>query len=138
MCSSDLVAAEKSTDWWRQVGGVVVKDGEIILSRTNKHVPSPHQAYADGDPRNTSHKGEDLDKYTTIHAEAGMIAEAAKKGVSLEGTEMYVTDFPCPVCAKQIAYSGVKKLYYTKGYSVLDGERILKDNGVRIIQVKKD
>ena len=71
-------------------------------------------------------------------AEAGMIAEAAKKGVSLEGTEMYVTDFPCPVCAKQIAYSGVKKLYYTKGYSVLDGERILKDNGVRIIQVKKD
>lgn len=135
--NSAFKEAERSSDWWRQVGGVIVKDGKVILSYTNKHVPSPHQAYVDGDPRNVSHQGKDLDLYTTIHAEAGCIAEAAKKGIALDGLEMYVTDFPCPACAKQIAYAGIKKLYFTRGYAVLDGERILKQKGVKIIQIKK-
>ncbi len=129
--------AEHSSDWWRQVGAVVVKDGKVLFSRTNKHVPSPHQAYADGDPRNASHKGQDLDKYTTVHAEAGTIADAAREGVAIDGAEMYVTDFPCPVCAKQIATAGIKRLYFTRGYAVLDGERILKTNGVEIIEIKE-
>jgi dCMP deaminase len=135
--NSAFAVAEKSSDWWRQVGAVVVKDGKVLFSRTNKHVPSPHQAYADGDPRNASHKGEDLELYTTIHAEAGCVADAAREGVSLEGTEMYVTDFPCPTCAKQIAYAGIKKVYFKNGYAVLDGERILKQKGVEIIEIKK-
>jgi len=129
--------AEKSSDWWRKIGAVLVKDGEVVFSRINNHVPHQQQQYADGDPRNASHKGQDLDKYTSIHTEAGIIADAAREGVSLKGTEMYVTDFPCPVCAKQIATAGIKKLYFTNGYAVLDGERILKNSGVEIIQIKK-
>ncbi len=129
--------SEKSSDWWRQVGAVLIKDGEIVFSRNNNHVPSPQQPYVDGDPRGLSKKGQDLDLYTAIHAEAGIIAEAAKKGMSLEGTEMYVTDFPCPTCAKQIAYAGIKRVYFTNGYSVLDGERILKNNNVEIIKIEK-
>ena len=49
---------------------------------------------------------------------------------------MIVTDFPCPPCAKLVAYSGIKKLFYLKGYAMLDGERILKDAGVEIIKIK--
>ncbi|MCI5108519.1 MAG: deaminase [Candidatus Pacebacteria bacterium] len=128
--------AEKSSDWWRKVGAVAVKNGKVILSKFNKQVPSQHMPYAVGDPRNASHKGQDLDLFTSIHAEAGIIAEAAKEGISLSGCDMYVTDFPCPVCAKQIAYSGIKRLYFHKGYAVLDGESILKSNGIEIIQVK--
>ncbi len=135
--NSAFAESQKSSDWWRQVGAVLVKEGKIIFSRSNKHVPSPHQPYSDGDPRNASHKGEDLDKYTTIHAEAGIVADAAREGVALDGAEMYVTDFPCPVCAKQIATAGIKKLYYTRGYAVLDGERILKANGVEIVKIKQ-
>jgi dCMP deaminase len=48
---------------------------------------------------------------------------------------MYVTTFPCPPCAKMIAFSGVKKLYYAGGYGVLDGEAIMKSKGVEIIFV---
>lgn len=129
--------AEKSSDWWRKIGAVVVKDGEVVLSRINNHIPHSQQQYADGDPRNASHKGQDLDKYTSVHAEAGLVAEAAKKGIALGGAEMYVTDFPCPVCAKQIATAGIKKLYFTRGYGVLDGERVLKSAGVEIIEVQK-
>ena len=69
-------------------------------------------------------------------AEAQLVAAAAKQGISLEGASMYVTTFPCPPCAKLVAYSGIKKLYYADGYGVLDGERVLKSQGVEIVFVK--
>lgn len=135
--NSAFLAAEKSSDWWRKIGAVIVKDGQIVLSRFNQSLPHIQQQYADGDPRNASHKGKDLGKYVSVHAEAGLIAEAAKKGIALDGAEMYVTDFPCPVCAKQIATAGIKRVYFTRGYAVLDGEKILKAGGVELVEIKK-
>lgn len=130
--------AEKSSDWWRHVGSVILKDGKMILAGCNKHVPSEHMPYINGDPRNSFHKGEYLELSTALHSEAGLIAEAARRGISLEGAEIYVTDFPCPPCAKLIAYSGIKKIYYAKGYGVLDGEDIMKNKGVEIIFVEQE
>jgi len=143
--------ADKSSDWWRQVGGVLMKNSKdatnnnisnvsgknktIISTAHNTHLPSQHQPYCDGDPRNCSHKGKNLDLYTAIHAEAKLIANAAKKGISLAGAEMYVTLFPCPVCAKLVAESGISKLYFDEGYGILDGVRVLKDAGVEIVMV---
>ena len=130
------VEAEKSSDWWRRIGAAIIKDGEIILVAHNEHLPSPHSPYADGDPRNTLHKGIGTDIATAIHSEARLIAEAARKGISLEGTSLYVTVFPCSLCAKQIAFSGIKKIYYGGGYQMLDQETILRSKGVEIIYVE--
>lgn len=127
--------AEKSSDWWRHVGAAVVKASKVVLLSHNHHVPSEHMPYQDGDPRSDFSKGVNLELSTAIHAEASLIAEAALKGMSLKGASMYVTTFPCPPCAKLIAYSGIKKLYYSGGYGVLDGESILKSRGVDIIFV---
>ncbi len=127
--------AEKSADWWRQVGAIVTKNGKILLHAKNDHVPDVQQHLYEGDPRGNFHKGEYIELSTAQHAEASVIAEAAKKGISLENSEMYVTTFPCPVCAKLIAYSGIKKLYYVDGYAMIDGESILKANGVEITRV---
>jgi dCMP deaminase len=128
--------ANKSSDWWRHVGAVIVKNGKVILAGHNHHVPSEHIPYANGDPRNCFHKGEYLELSTAVHAEAGLIAEAARQGLALEGAEIYVTTFPCPPCAKLIAYSGIKKIYYKEGYGVLDGEGIMKDKGIEIYFVQ--
>jgi dCMP deaminase len=133
-----LSASAKSSDWWRRVGAVIVKDGEVIISACNQHVPSPHMPNVNGDPRSCFHKGVNLELSTAIHAESAAISEAAREGISLEGASIYVTNFPCPPCAKAIAYSGIKKLYYTIGYGVLDGENILKSKGVEIIFVDVD
>lgn len=130
--------AEKSSDWWRRVGAVIVKDREVVIVEHNKHVPSAHTPYLNGDPRNAAHKGVNLELSTVLHAEAGAVARAAKEGISLEGAEIYVTTFPCPPCAKQIAYSGIKRMYYSSGYGVLDGETVLKENGVEIVFVEAD
>lgn len=126
----------KSADWWRQIGAVAIKNGKVLLKKHNRHLPSEQQPYFDGDPRANFHKGEYLKLSTAIHAEAYLIAEAAKQGISLDGAELYVTTFPCPVCAKQIAASGIKKVYFETGYSLLDGEKVLKENGIELIKIK--
>ncbi|HEX7018200.1 MAG TPA: deaminase [Patescibacteria group bacterium] len=126
----------KSADWWRQVGAVVVQDGQVIGHTYNRHVPEEQQPYLDGDPRADFSRGDHIDVSTALHAEAGLIAEAAKSGTSLAGASLYVTTFPCPNCAKLIAYAGIKKVYFEEGYAMVDGQRILEDNGVEIVRVK--
>jgi dCMP deaminase len=128
--------SKKSSDFWRSVGAAILKDRQIVLTRHNTAVPSELMPYVEGDPRGEFHKGVNIDLSTALHAEAGLIAEAAKKGLSLEGVELFVTTFPCPSCAKLIAYSGIRKIYYADGYGVLDAERILKSRGIEIVFVE--
>lgn len=125
----------RSADWWRQVGAVVIRGNKVVLSAFNHHVPDEYQPLYQGDPRGNFKKGLHIELGTAIHAEAAIIAEAAKNGMSLEGCELYVTTFPCPSCAKLIAYSGITTLYYQDGYSMVDGESILKEKGVQVIQL---
>lgn len=133
-----LEESEKSSDFWRHIGALVIKNGKIISLAHNRHVPSGHMPYVNGDPRNAFKKGLNLEISTGFHAEASLIADAARRGLKLEGAEMYVTTFPCPPCAKLIAYSGIKKLFCTETYGVLDGEDILKSKGVEITFVEID
>lgn len=128
--------ANKSPDWWRQVGAAVVREDKIILMGYNK--PFPEEIYslgAFGDPRSNFDAGEHIELSKAIHAEAELIARAARSGLSLLGSDLYVTTFPCPVCAKSVAAAGIKCVYYEKGYSLLDAEDVLKSQGVEIVLV---
>jgi dCMP deaminase len=127
-------AAGGSVDWWRQVGAAMrLADGET-LTATNEHSPHPLSAYAAGDPRANLYKGVGLEFSTATHAEAALIARAAREGKATEGATMFVSDFPCPPCAKLIAGAGVAKLYFVEGYAVLDGEDVLAAAGVEVVR----
>ncbi len=129
--------AEKSPDWWRQIGAIAVRDGKILLTGFNRPVPSKDYTFGPfGDPRSNFDAGIGFEVSKAIHAEAAVIAEAARRGIALEGASLYVTTFPCPVCAKSIAAAGIKKVYYSKGYSLLDAEDVLKAAGVEIVFVR--
>lgn len=127
----------KSRDWWRRIGALAVKNGEIILRANNIYTPSEHTAFDEGDPRGNFSGGVHLESSLALHAEASLVAQAAKHGISLQGCDIYCDTFPCPPCAKQLAYSGIARVFYRNGYAVLDGERILKSQGVQIIFVKE-
>jgi dCMP deaminase len=132
-----LAVAQKSPDWWRQVGAVVARASKPILIGHNR--PNYSDAYslnAMGDPRSHFDAGVSYDLTTAEHGEAYLIGLAARKGLSLNGAHMYVTTFPCPTCAKLIATAGIKKVYYAEGYSLVDAEEVLRDAGVEIILVK--
>jgi len=136
--SACSLEAPRSADWWRQVGGCIVKNGSVILPPIhNEHVPNALQPYYDGDPRTESSKGANIEIGTALHVELSLISTAAEVGLSLSGAQLYVSTFPCPWCAKAIAYSGIEQVYFEEGYSVLDAQSILEANGVQIVRVIK-
>ncbi len=124
-----------STDWWRHVGAVLIKDKQVVLSAYNKHTPGGYTPYLDGDPRSVSKSGSSICINTSRHAESAVIAEAAGRGIKTTGCDLYVTTFPCPYCARVIAHADIKTIYFAEGYTVLDGQEELKRAGVKIVKV---
>lgn len=131
-------ASVQSPDWWRQVGAVLARDGETLLVAYNMHLPSDQMAYVCGDPRSNFSAGEHIDATLSLHAEAGLIAEAARRGMSTAGCDMYVTTFPCVPCAGSISAAGIKRLFYRNGYSLIAGADSLRAKGVALYRVVKN
>lgn len=125
----------KSPDWWRQVGSVLVCDGKEILSAHNTHLPTLYEVYFSGDPRANFDAGQHIEVSKAIHSEASIIAQAAQYGVVTKGAELFVTTFPCPACANLIAMSGIKKMYFVDGYSIVGALDVLRHFGVEVIRV---
>ena len=130
--------AQQSPDWWRQIAAAIVKDNKIVATAYNAHYPSPHTLAINGDPRSNFDAGQGQGIYTSIHAEASALAQAARKGIAVDGADVYVTTFPCPTCARSLVEAGVKRVFYKHGYSLLDAEEILKGSGIEIILVKEE
>jgi dCMP deaminase len=128
-------ASQHSSDWWRQVGAVAARDGRILGSAWNRHYPTEYAPYLSGDPRDAFERGVRADLSTAIHAEAALIAGAARDGVRLAGADLYTTTFPCPACARLITEAGFRRCFFAGQYSVLDGEQTMRAGGVRLIWV---
>ena len=66
------------------------------------------------------------------HAEQNAIANAARKGVSLEDCWMVVSVPPCLACAKLIHHSGIKQVQVLDCQYSWDGVNYLLFNGVDV------
>lgn len=127
--------ANESGCWWRQIASVLVKDSKILYKGCNEMLPNKDECYRIGCIRDHIKPGEKMDFCSAIHSEVNLIAQAARDGISLAGADLYVTSFPCPRCAKVIAKSGIKRVFYNQGWSNFDGERVLKGAGVDLIKI---
>ena len=90
------------------VGAVIVDDNNIVLSLGYNGLPRK----ADDDIESRKERSQKL--IFTIHAEENAILNAARKGVSLENSAIYLQWFPCINCAKHIINAGIKRLVCTK------------------------
>ncbi|MDO8186477.1 anti-phage dCTP deaminase [Conexibacter sp. JD483] len=52
-----------------------------------------------------------------VHAEMAAITDAARRGISVENTVLYVTTFPCHHCARHIVAAGVRRVVYVAPYA---------------------
>lgn len=52
-----------------------------------------------------------------VHAEMAALTDAARRGVSVAGCTMYVTTFPCHLCARHIVAAGIRKVVYIEPYA---------------------
>jgi len=127
--------ADRSPDWWRQVGALAVKDGKVLYSSYNTHFPTEYSASIDGDPRSNFLAGEHTDKTAAGHAEAMLIADAGGAVGGLRGAWLYSSVFPCPTCSYSIVRAGISRVYYHEGYSLLHAADVFRKNKIEIIRI---
>jgi dCMP deaminase len=126
---------ERSSDWWRQVGSLLVRDGEVLLVGFNQHFPSEQSPYLYGDPRSNFSPGQRIELSSALHGEMDIVTQAARRGISTDGCDLYVTTFPCPGCAYACSRLGLNRLFYAEGYSLIAGADSLRAQGVELIRV---
>ncbi len=126
------IVSTRSTCNSRPTGAVIVKDNHILATGYNGSMPgAPHcidQPDINGKPFcfRRSLGVPDIDKYNfckASHAEANAIAQAAKYGISINGSTLYSTLAPCYVCLKLIASAGIVAVYYEHEYESKSPER---------------
>jgi dCMP deaminase len=112
------------------VGCVVVSSGE----RKNRIVAAGYNGFLPGTPHTSRIR--DGHEQATVHAEQNAIADAARRGSSLDGCIAYVTHYPCINCAKILASAGISEIRYHRDYNNdLMVAPLLADAGVKIIQL---
>lgn len=53
----------------------------------------------------------------TVHAEQNTIADAARRGVTVQNSIAYITHFPCINCAKLLLSSGIQRCFFNVDYN---------------------
>ena len=110
------VLAERSSCDRAYVGAVIVNgDNRIIATGYNGSVGSKTPQCDD-----IGHVMRDGHCIATLHAEINCIAYCAREGISLKGSKIYVTHFPCLNCTKALIQSGITKVYYLDDYRMDD------------------
>ena len=108
------VVAQRATCGRRQVGAVIAREGRILSTGYNG--PAQHRPHCSDELCDLS-----VSCTRSIHAEANAIAFAAREGISLLGSDPFVTLSPCVPCAQLIAKTGIQRVFYLDLYREPDG-----------------
>jgi len=89
-----------------QVGCLFVKDNRIVSQGYNGFLPG------------CSHTSivRDNHEQATIHAEQNALCDCANRGVSCNGCVVYITHYPCLVCARLVLAAGISEVRYIDDY----------------------
>ncbi len=63
-----------------------------------------------------------------VHAEMDALLSAARKGVALVGTRLFVTTFPCHYCARHLVTAGVDEVQYIEPYPKSQALKLHQDS----------
>jgi len=119
--------ATRSTCNRKHVGAVIVRDKTILSTGYNGSLRgAPHCDDA-------GHDMENEHCVRTVHAEANAAAQAAKHGVRIDGSEIYVTASPCLTCFKLVANAGIKTIYYKEFYRDVRITEYAHQAGVQLV-----
>jgi len=132
--------AERSTCLRRQVGAIIVKDKRILTTGYNGAPLGLPHCLDVGCLRERLNvpSGERQELCRGLHAEQNAIIQAAYHGVSIAGSDMYITHQPCITCAKMIVNAGIKRVVYAGEYPDDLGKQILREAGVELVYFPLD
>ncbi|MHC4713921.1 MAG: deoxycytidylate deaminase [Planctomycetota bacterium] len=139
------LAACRSTCLSRPTGAVIVKGKQVLATGYNGSVPGGPHCVDEGVCFRRQVGAKDSEKLAwcrASHAEANAVAQAARAGISIDGTLLYTTLSPCFTCAKLIASAGVKTVVYELEYASADLDRdrhwadALREAGIEARQLR--
>lgn len=117
-------------------GCVIAKDKQILATGyVGSPVGFPHCDDVGHQFKKLTHEDGTVTEHCmrTVHAEQNAICQAAKRGVSIEGSTVYCRMTPCRTCAMLLINCGVSKIYceriYPKGK---ESEEMFKKAGVKL------
>ena len=67
-----------------------------------------------------------------LHAEQNAIIQAAKYGIDIRGSKIYVNTQPCVVCAKMIINAGIEEIIYQNPYDDELSRELLEESGIKM------
>lgn len=105
-----------------KVGCVAVKDKRPLLTGFNGTPPGSDNTC---ECRETNHTLPEVS-----HAEENLVTYAARRGIPLEGTSLFITHSCCDTCARLILGAGIKEVYFLEYYKTTSGLSFLLQNGV--------
>ncbi|MFH0851324.1 MAG: dCMP deaminase family protein [Candidatus Peregrinibacteria bacterium] len=111
--------AKRATCLRRKVGAVIAKDKQQLTAGYNGAPRGvPHCAEMGGCLRAKLGipSGQRAEICRGTHAEQNAITQAAKFGISIEGSTLYCNTFPCVICAKMILNAGIETVVYDSDY----------------------
>jgi dCMP deaminase len=125
-----VLLSTRSNDPRLQVGCAVVTGGR----RKHRLVAAGYNGFLPGTPHVSRLR--DGHEQATVHAEQNAVADAARRGSSVEGCVAYVTHYPCIHCAKILAAAGISEVKYRADYrnDPLVG-LLLDEAGVKIVKL---
>lgn len=116
------IASTCSYDYNFQTGAALAKkqgkNYKLLMTAYNAVVPFQTYAMHYGASRETNlSPPHDLNHYDTVHAEVMLVIEAAKAGINLKGTTVFINLLPCPPCARMLSQTDIAEIVYLHDHS---------------------
>lgn len=127
-----------------EMATLMAKNSKAIRKKVGAALVTPHGTVLlsyNGTPRGLENVCEDennVTKPTVIHAETNCILKAAREGVSVVDSTLYVTLSPCLQCSAMIIQAGITKVVYNDDYRDLSGIEFLKEAAIEVIKLERE
>lgn len=108
------MTATRATCDRKHVGAVLVLDRRIVAGGYNGSISGLDHCDDIGHDVLEGHC------VRTVHAEANAVADAARRGIALEGATAYVTALPCWLCFKLLVQAGIGTVVYGEAFRIDD------------------
>ena len=121
---------------------VFVKDKQILVTGyAGSPAGFPHCDEVGHQIKKTIHEDGTITEHCvrTVHAEQNAICQAAKRGVSIDGSTIYINMTPCRTCAMLLINCGIKRVVAENKYHAgQESEKMFKKAKVKLEFLSKE
>jgi len=123
-------------------GCIIARDKQILVTGyVGSPKGMPHCDEVGHQIKTTTHEdGHQTQHCTrTVHMEQNAICQAAKRGIAIDGSTLYIKYTPCYTCAKMLVNAGIERVVCEKKYhAAQDSEEVFQIANVELVYLNED